>query len=118
MLGKALALLAIGLIFRWLSTFLVAFKFNLKERLFVAFAWIPKATVQAAIGGFVLAQAEAELASLDPSIQDERRSNLELMKDHGLAILTVAVVSIILTAPVGAAIIQPLGEKWLRRTDG
>ena len=57
MIGKAVAVILIGLTFRWISTFLVAFKFNLKEKLFVAFSWIPKATVQAAIGGFVLSQA-------------------------------------------------------------
>ena len=62
-IGKAVGVILIGLIFRWISTFLVSLKFNIKEKLFVAFSWIPKATVQAAIGGFVLAQAQAELAS-------------------------------------------------------
>ena len=40
---------------------MISAKFNVKERMFVAFAWIPKATVQAAIGGFVLSQAGEEL---------------------------------------------------------
>jgi len=35
-------------------------KFNYKERALMAFAWIPKATVQAAIGGLVLADAKAK----------------------------------------------------------
>lgn len=64
-IGKAVAIILIGLLFRWASTFLVALKFNVKEKLFVAFSWIPKATVQAAIGGFVLAQAQEELAAAD-----------------------------------------------------
>lgn len=35
-------------------------KFTVKERALMAFAWIPKATVQAAIGGLVLADAKAK----------------------------------------------------------
>lgn len=37
-----------GLIIRWVATFLVGFagpKYNCKEKVFCAFAWIPKATV-------------------------------------------------------------------------
>lgn len=36
-----------GLCFRWVATFLVGFAkdYNMKERVFIAFAWIPKATV-------------------------------------------------------------------------
>lgn len=49
----------IGLIIRWIATYLATLNqgFEKKERLFIAFGWIPKATVQAAIGGIVLDMA-------------------------------------------------------------
>lgn len=57
MILKGLAVILIGVTARWGSTFLVGFekKYNNKERVFMAFAWIPKATVQAALGGMCLA---------------------------------------------------------------
>ena len=41
---------------RWLGTFIVTGGpgLTIKERAFFAFSWIPKATVQAAIGGIIL----------------------------------------------------------------
>ncbi|MDT2990833.1 cation:proton antiporter [Enterococcus casseliflavus] len=62
-----------------------------KERLFCMVSYIPKATVQAAIGGIPFALGI---------------SNGEMM-------LTVAVISIIITAPVGAFLIDSLYKKTL-----
>ena len=62
-----------------------------KERLFCMVSYIPKATVQAAIGGIPFALGI---------------SNGEMM-------LTVAVLSIIITAPVGAFLIDSLYKKTL-----
>jgi hypothetical protein len=47
LLGYALAIIMIGVTFRWIGTFLAAMepKYNNKERVFMAFGWIPKATV-------------------------------------------------------------------------
>ncbi len=64
---------------------------NLKERLFCVIAYLPKATVQAAIGSVPLA------AGLD----------------CGNTILTVAVLSIIITAPIGAFGIDLSYKKFL-----
>ena len=60
MIIKGLAVIIIGVTARWVATFCVAFekKYNNKERAFMAFAWIPKATVQAALGGLTLAKAQ------------------------------------------------------------
>ena len=46
--GLGMATLAIGLVFRMTVSFLTMFRtsLNLKERLFIPFAWLPKATVQ------------------------------------------------------------------------
>lgn len=83
------------LFFRIIGVFLSLIQTNLtkKERLFTAFAYTPKATVQAAIGGLPLAMG---LAS-------------------GEIILTVAVVAIIVTAPLGAILIDSTYQKWLSK---
>ncbi len=65
---------------------------NKKERLFCAVSYIPKATVQAAIGGLPLAMGI----------------------ENGDLILTVSVVSILITAPLGAILIDLLHKKCLK----
>lgn len=79
--GVILLILAV-LVFRfagvWIS--LLATKLNVRERLFCVIAYLPKATVQAAIGSLPLA---AGLSA-------------------GPIILTAAVLSILITAPLGA----------------
>jgi len=36
---------------------------------------------------------------------------------HGIRCLTVSVLSIIITAPMGAILMSSLGPKWLTKTD-
>ncbi len=81
------------LVFRMLGVAVSMLKTNLnnKERLFTAFAYMPKATVQAAIGGLPLAMG----------------------LECGEIVLTVAVVSIIVTAPIGAILIDKTYKKLL-----
>jgi hypothetical protein len=59
MIGRGFGTILIGVTFRWLGTFMAAFekKYTIRERAFMAFAWIPKATVQAALGGITLMRA-------------------------------------------------------------
>ena len=81
--GLIAVLLIIGaLVFRMLGVFFCLLGTNLKreERLFVMMAYTPKATVQAAIGGIPLALGFA----------------------CGDTVLTVAVLAIVITAPLGA----------------
>lgn len=66
---------------------------NRKERLFTVFSYLPKATVQAAIGGIPLAMG---LSS-------------------GSLILSVAVLSIVVTAPLGALLMEVSYRKLLER---
>lgn len=92
--GVSTILLIFGvLLFRLTGVYLCLLKteLNAKERLFAGFAYMPKATVQAAIGGLPLALG---LAS-------------------GEIILTVAVISIIITAPIGALLIDGSYRKLL-----
>lgn len=91
----AILLVFIVLVFRMLGVFLcfIKTKLNKKERLFCMLAYTPKATVQAAIGGIPLAMGLA----------------------CGNVVLTVAVVAIIVTAPLGAFVIETTYKKLLRK---
>ncbi len=83
----------VGLIFRSIGTYVSLFgtPLTFKEKLFCIVSYIPKATVQAAIGSVPLAAGVA----------------------GGEVILAVAVLSILITAPLGAIGIQMMGEKIL-----
>lgn len=92
--GINVILIIIGsLLFRMIGVFicLLTTKFNKKEKIFCFIAYMPKATVQAAIGAIPL--------SIGLSCGD-------------LA-LTIAVCSILLSAPVGAYLIDHLYDKLL-----
>ncbi|CAL8072025.1 unnamed protein product [Orchesella dallaii] len=75
---------------------------TLKERIFIAMAWLPKATVQAAIGpvAYDLARQQGAGASAEKL---------------GLEVLTIAVLSILVTAPIGAVAIMLFGPKLLSK---
>lgn len=81
------------LCFRMLGVFLCMLrtKLSLKERLFCMLAYIPKATVQAAIGGIPLSMG----------------------LNCGKIVLTIAVMAILITAPLGAFLIELTYKKLL-----
>lgn len=86
-------LLFVVLLFRILGVFLcmIPSSLNYKEKLFCAISYLPKATVQAAIGGVPL--------SLGLSCGNE--------------ILIIAVMAILITAPIGAILIDLFHTKLL-----
>ena len=90
-----LVVIILALVFRILGVYLsiMKTKFNMKERIFTMGAYLPKATVQAAIGGLTL---EAGLAS-------------------GELILTAAVTAILFTAPLGAIFISLTYRNFLQK---
>ena len=90
---KALILIAGTLAFRMLGVFicLLGTPTTGKERMFTMMAYTPKATVQAAIGGIPLSLGFA----------------------CGDIVLTVAVLAIVLTAPLGAFAIDLTYQKYL-----
>lgn len=104
--GLGIGILLIGLVFRMLTSFIVVFKTGLtiREQFFIAVAWLPKATVQAAIGPFAL-DLVRKLG------KDETEEKL------GIQVLTIAVLSILLTAPIGAAAIAVLAPRLLEKTE-
>lgn len=98
--GTAVLMIFAALIFRTAGVMLCTVKtgFTWKERLFCVIAYLPKATVQAAIGSVPLA------------------AGLEC----GKIILSVAVMAIIITAPLGAFGMDISYKKLLKKehTDG
>lgn len=92
-----LMLVIFALLFRATGVIICLIKTNLnfKERTFCVFAYLPKATVQAAIGAIPLSMG----------------------LPCGKIVLTVAVVAILITAPLGALLIDNTYEKLLLKTD-
>ena len=93
--GKAVVLLLLVLIFRMAGVLLCLLRtgLNRRERLFCMIAYLPKATVQAAIGGIPLAMG----------------------LPCGSLVLTVAVLSILVTAPLGAFGVDLTYKKLLQK---
>jgi len=91
---KGLIVISIGLLFRAAGVILASSfsSLNYKERIFCAIAYMPKATVQAALGGVALANGI-------PS---------------GSEILAIAVISILFTAPAGLLGIRFFSKRLLK----
>ena len=83
---SAIVIIFVGLAFRVMAVFmsLVKTKFSGKEKIFVGLSYLPKATVQAAIGAIPLSLGIAS----------------------GEIILMIAVLAIIITAPLGAILVD------------
>lgn len=94
--GAMVVILIIGaLVFRMIGVMISLIKTNLspRERLFCMVAYTPKATVQAAIGSIPLS----------------------MRLECGNITLTVAVVSILITAPFGAICVDNLYKRLLKK---
>ncbi len=94
--GISAVILVLGVIvFRMAGVFLcvIGTKLDIKEKLFCMLAYTPKATVQAAIGGLPLAMG----------------------LPCGMIVLTVSVIAILLTAPLGAFAIDFSYKKLLKK---
>lgn len=107
----ALLLLLISLAFRSLAVTgcLVKTKLNFKERGFVVISYLPKATVQAAIGGGLLDLGNQLLASA--------AANAESVIAAGRIVLSVSVLAILITAPFAAISRNLLYPHRLKRED-
>ncbi|XP_071552701.1 sodium/hydrogen exchanger 9B2-like isoform X2 [Panulirus ornatus] len=102
--GWGLLTLLVGLSLRVATSFFVVMgaAFSLWERLFIAIAWLPKATVQAAIGSQAL-----------DHVRQNKGSPADIVR--GVQIVTIAVMVILVTAPIGAAAIKLTGPRFLIR---
>nr|WP_321409228.1 cation:proton antiporter [uncultured Carboxylicivirga sp.] len=107
LIGIGLLILLLGLTARsigvWIS--LLRSDLNYKERLFSVIAYLPKATVQAAIGAVPLTLiGEGKLG--------------DVSTETGQTILALAVLSIVVTAPIGAIGIKLSGPHLLEKGEG
>ena len=95
--GFAVLLIFICLFFRSAAVWIcmLGTKLNKKERLYCVLAYLPKATVQAAIGGVPLSLGLA----------------------CGNIVLSVAVLSILITAPLGAILMDLTYKKLLKKEE-
>jgi len=152
--GWGVVVLCCGLMVRMVVSYVAVMMgdLNMKERMFVALAWLPKATVQAAIGPLALDKAKQALATRFPG-QDcnpvmvdikEPLPGTTLVRDmvngtmvqgysgdggdllvtlcdmvtYGDKVLTIAVLVILITAPIGAIAIMTGGPKLLENDSG
>ncbi len=92
-----LGLIFLGLVFRSIGVLLcvIKTKYTWKEKLFLIISYLPKATVQASIGGIALKEG----------------------LPCGTLILTAGVVAILVTAPLGAILMDTLTNKLLTRDE-
>lgn len=90
-----ITLIFLGLLIRSIGVFIsvAGSKLNKNEKIFTILAYTPKATVQAAIGSVALANGI----------------------ESGMAILSIAVLGIIITAPFGAILIDKTYKKLLKK---
>ncbi|XP_011186548.2 sodium/hydrogen exchanger 9B1 isoform X2 [Zeugodacus cucurbitae] len=98
------ACIVVSSVIRILCTAGIAFgdRLNTKEKFFVAISWMSKATVQAAL-------APVALRNLGPDAT-------EAEKRYAYIVQTLCVLSIVLTAPLGAILITLSGPRLLTRT--
>ena len=92
-----LGLVVIALAFRSVGVIicLIKTRFNIKEKVFIIISYIPKATVQASIGAIALTEGLS----------------------CGTLVLTMAVISILFTAPLGAILMDSLYKKLLVKSE-
>lgn len=117
-IGQIYGILALVILTSLLIRCLVAFacsfahEFKLRERVFIAVAWIPKATVQAALASVPLDLMISALnsGSVSAENQDFKRQVLQAR-----IVLIGCVLAVLISAPLGSALITLLGPRFLER---
>ncbi|CDW89456.1 mitochondrial sodium hydrogen exchanger nha2 [Stylonychia lemnae] len=105
-IGYGVICIICGLIIRLIVVIILAQfprgQLNNREKAFMAFAWLPKATVQAALSAVILNDAK-------------KQKNVE-MEHYGNIIQTVSIFSIVICAPIGAVLISTFGPLFLSQS--
>ncbi|XP_060518367.1 sodium/hydrogen exchanger 9B2-like isoform X2 [Cylas formicarius] len=96
-------IVVLGVAVRIVGTMIIGIgcNLNLKEKIFCALAWMPKATVQAALAPIVLSE-----------ITDTTSEEYKWAKK----IIVICILSIMFTTTTGATLVSLLGTKLLRKT--
>ncbi|XP_076756610.1 sodium/hydrogen exchanger 9B2 [Xylocopa sonorina] len=102
--GLHLSCILLGLTARSIAVYLTTVRtlFTWKERLFVVVCWLPKGTLQAALGPMAYERLRNDQG--DPE-------ELEM----GLDIVRISVITILLLAPIGSSLITVLGPILLEK---
>ncbi|KAJ8983795.1 hypothetical protein NQ317_008113 [Molorchus minor] len=100
--GTTIGILAAAAVLRIIVTVVVGIgcKLNLKEKIFVAFSLMAKATVQAALGPVALSMVAADTPE----------------SEYAEKVLQICILSILLTAPTAAILMILSGPKLLTKT--
>ena len=104
--GKAIGIICLAGVARAAGVFLATAKsegMDLRERAFIALAWTPKATIQAALASVVYDQALTT-----HGVDSDEAAN-------GKKLLVTALLSILITAPLGAWCIAYFAPRCLKR---
>jgi hypothetical protein len=106
---NAVLVIVIGVTCRMIVAMAVTYGagLNMKERVFIGMSWIPKATVQAALGSIPLALIEENISKEDADYEEYQK--------WGKDILVTAVFAILITAPIGVICIDYFGPRWLEK---
>ncbi|XP_017756000.1 PREDICTED: sodium/hydrogen exchanger 9B1-like [Eufriesea mexicana] len=103
--GLHLSCILMGLLGRSVAAYLTMMRtpFTWKERLFVVVCWLPKGTIQAALG---------------PMAYEHLRSNENKLEDINVAldIVRISVITILFLAPIGSSLITFTGPVLLEQT--
>ncbi|XP_015437461.1 PREDICTED: mitochondrial sodium/hydrogen exchanger 9B2-like [Dufourea novaeangliae] len=102
-LGLHLSCMLIGLTARSIATCLTTLRtqFTWKERLFVVASWLPKGTLQAALGPMALERVRNKMQS----------ENIEIALD----VVRISVITILIMAPIGAFVVTFSGPFLLNK---
>merc|ERR1712025_1436985 len=113
LVGMGVLLVVLGLVGRSITLFFTLFLFpqwGVKEKLYSMVSWCPKATVQAALAtaalDYITLQINSgEFVATDPVV-------LQYL-DNAMVILTTAILSIIMTAPLFAVLMLQFAPRLL-----
>jgi NhaP-type Na+/H+ or K+/H+ antiporter len=113
LVGYGVLLVVLGLVGRSIALFFTLFLFpqwGVKEKLYSMISWCPKATVQAA-----LATAALDFITLKVKTGVWEASDPAVLQflDNAMVILTTAILSIIMTAPLFAVLMLKFAPKLL-----
>merc|ERR1712226_783717 len=113
LVGMGVMLVVLGLVGRSISLFFTLFLFpqwGVKEKLYSMVSWCPKATVQAALATAALDFITVQIKS---GVFSESDPVVLQYLDNAMVILTTAILSIIMTAPLFAVLMLQLAPRLL-----
>lgn len=84
-------------------------RYTIWEILFIGFVWMPKGTVTATLGSVIYTSVITNVSPTHPKFEE--------YKQHGLLILITTILTVIISEPMGAAVIWTFSH-WLLKKDG